>query len=77
MMTNTTETIERGMKCLLEQLGVIETEKFISIIIRERFDYTKWRRLYFGEASVEEINANAVAFAESHPFQPQKKQLNM
>ena len=71
-MSNTAEAVERGMRCLLDQLGVIETEKFISIIIREKSDYTKWRRTYFGDASVEKINADAIAFAERHPFQPNK-----
>ncbi len=36
--------MDRGMQCLLEQLGVVETEQFISTIIREKFDYTKWQR---------------------------------
>ena len=59
--TNTTDVMDRGLNCLLEQLGVIETERFISVIIREKFDYTKWRKMYFGDASVEEINEEAVA----------------
>ena len=55
--------MERGMNGLLEQLGVVETEKFISILIRERFDYTQWRRTYFGDASVQEINKEAASYA--------------
>lgn len=74
MNHNSAEIMERGMSCLLEQLGVIETEKFISTIIRERFDYTKWRRAYFGDASVKEINQEAVAYAHEHPFVPKRQQ---
>ena len=63
MVNHSAEIMERGMNCLLEQLGVVETEKFISILIRERFDYTKWRRTYFGDASVQEINKEAASYA--------------
>ena len=43
MNVNTIEVIERGMKCLSDNLGADETEVFISTILRERVDYTKWR----------------------------------
>ena len=72
---STAEIMERGMDCLLEKLGAIETERFISVIIRERFDYTKWRRQYFGDTSVQALNAEAASFAKAHPFQPRKPQL--
>lgn len=44
MITNTVEVIDRGMKCLSDNLGADETEIFIATILRERFDYTEWRR---------------------------------
>lgn len=68
--SNTAEIMEKGMACLLENLGEIETERFISVIIRERFDYTKWRKTYFGDMSVTELNSNATAYAQEHPFKP-------
>ena len=73
--SNTAEVLERGMSCLLDQLGVVETERFISIIIRERFDYTKWRKDFFSDASVEDINRAAVAYAEKDTFHPKRTQL--
>ena len=75
--TNTTDVMDRGLNCLLEQLGVIETERFISVIIREKFDYTKWRKDFFGDASVEEINEKAVAYSKAHPFKPKKEQVTI
>jgi len=33
-----------GMKCLVEKLGTVEAEIFISIIRENTFDYTEWRR---------------------------------
>ena len=74
MVNNSAEIMERGMNCLLEQLGVVETEKFISILIRERFDYTKRHRTYFGDASVQEINKEAASYAREHPFVPKRQQ---
>ena len=46
MMESMTEIMNKGMKCLTQHLGSIEAEQFISIIIREKFDYTKWQREY-------------------------------
>jgi len=40
MIPNTVDIMNRGMECLTEALGVVEAEQFISIIIREKFDYT-------------------------------------
>ena len=77
MYNNSAEIMERGMSCLLKQLGVVETEKFISVIIRERFDYTKWRRSFFGDARIEEINKEAAAYAHEHPFVPKRKQVEI
>ena len=41
-----TETIlmRTGMKVLIEQLGNINAERFVSILLREPFDYTEWRK---------------------------------
>lgn len=68
MTTSTTEIMSKGMKCLTEQMGIIEAERFISILMREKFDYTKWQREYFDGKSQEEISNEASRFEESHPF---------
>ncbi len=75
--TNTAEIMDRGLNCLLKQLGVVETERFISVIIREKFDYTKWRKDLFGDATVEEINDAAAAYDAAHPFKPKKQQVTI
>ena len=46
MTTSTVEIIDKGLKCLSEHLGADETELFISTILKERFDYTKWRHVF-------------------------------
>ena len=46
MATNTMEVIDRGIRCLSENMGIVDAEEFISVIIREQFDYTKWHRAF-------------------------------
>ena len=40
-----TDTIVKteGMRILLDNLGKVDAERFVSLIIREPFDYTAWR----------------------------------
>ena len=68
MTGSTAEIMNRGMKCLTEQMGIIEAEQFISIIIREKFDYTKWQRDYFDAKEPETISKEASLFEKTHPF---------
>ena len=56
------------MNCLIQQMGVVEAEKFISIINREKFDYTKWRQHLFEDMTLEEINEEAAAFSKNYPL---------
>lgn len=68
MMESTAEILNKGMKCLTEEMGIIEAERFISVIIREKFDYTKWQRDYFDEKISTVISEEAAQFEKSHPF---------
>ncbi len=43
MMTDT-EIRVKGVQILAQYLGDIEMERFIALIQREPFDYTKWRQ---------------------------------
>lgn len=69
---STAEILNEGITCLLERLGTVETERFISILIREKFDYTKWRRDYFDDMDADDFNRAATNYAKAHPFQPKK-----
>ncbi|MCI9374725.1 MAG: hypothetical protein HFI52_15235 [Lachnospiraceae bacterium] len=68
MAISTAEILNRGMRCLTEQMGIVEAEHFISAIIREKFDYTKWQRDYFDAKTPEEISAEASHFEAAQPF---------
>lgn len=49
-----------GMKVLINSLGKVEAERFISLIIREPFDYTEWQRNLFNGMSVKELSNMAM-----------------
>ena len=46
---------------LSRYLGDIEAERFVSLILREPFDYTKWRQGQWDDLSLEEISQRAMA----------------
>ena len=68
MSGNTIEIMNRGMRCLTEQLGVLEAERFISIIIREKFDYTQWQRQFFDALAPGDFQKKALEYAKEHPY---------
>ena len=66
MSTNTTLRKE-GMRILAANLGLVETERFISLIISEPFDYTKWQQNLYDDMTIEELCEKADNFwKETH-----------
>jgi len=59
-METDTEIKIKGMEILIEKLGEVEAERFISLMIKEPFDYTKWQRGLFRGKSIEEISKEAM-----------------
>jgi len=69
-MSDTAVIMNKGMRCLLEKLGTIETEIFISHLLREPFDYTKWRRdNLYADMSLHELNQKAAQYAKDYPLE--------
>jgi len=65
-MINSTVLLNKGMECLTENLGLVDAERFISLINSERFDYTEWRREnLFKDMTVEEISHAAMQYRNS------------
>ncbi|MCX7099609.1 MAG: hypothetical protein NTV43_17080 [Methylococcales bacterium] len=60
-MITDTEIKQKGIHILSQYLGDVEAERFIALIQRERFDYTKWRQGLDEELSIEEISQNAMS----------------
>lgn len=51
-----------GFEILSRHLGLVEAERFIALIQREKFDYTQWRQSLLAELSGEEISRQAMEF---------------
>ena len=48
-----------GMRALNERLGIVEAERFITLIIREPFDYTEWQQDLYNDMTADELFQNA------------------
>lgn len=59
MMTDNEIKI-KGYEILSTQLGLVEMEKFITMVQLDKFDYTKWRDNLFQNKSGEEISKMAM-----------------
>jgi hypothetical protein len=64
MITDEQLKIE-GLKALTEALGEVQAEKFIALIMRSPFDYTKWQKKLWVERSVEDISDAAMELRKS------------
>lgn len=53
------ELRSKGVAALADSLGTVEAERFITLMLREPFDYTDWRRSLFEDRSLEEISKSA------------------
>lgn len=63
-----TDTIIRqeGMNALISQLGCVDAERFIVLISREPFDYTKWREQYLeGESDIRQLSRKALEYSKN------------
>lgn len=49
-----------GMNILIKELGEVDAERFISLIIKEPFDYTKWQENLFKNEEVRELSKKAM-----------------
>ncbi|MBF0408793.1 MAG: hypothetical protein HQM10_15710 [Candidatus Riflebacteria bacterium] len=61
-MRTDSEIKMHGYEVLNRYLGMVEAEKFISLVLREKFDYTKWRENLFKGLSGKEISSRAMDF---------------
>ncbi|MCL2762576.1 MAG: hypothetical protein FWD36_05145 [Treponema sp.] len=61
MMTDTVLKC-KGLDILSEALGLVDTERFISLILREPFDYTEWQQNLYNNVSLETFYNNVKNF---------------
>ncbi len=63
-MRTDTEIRQEGMKALIQMLGMVDAERFVATLSRERFDYTEWRKTHLPEMDVEALSKIAARYAE-------------
>ena len=61
MRTETVLKIE-AMDILLKTFGVLETERFITCIKSNNFNYTEWHKNLWKDKAIEEIHKMATEF---------------
>jgi hypothetical protein len=63
-----TDTIIRneGTRVLMDNLGLVEAERFFMLIQKEPFDYTKWQENLFEDMSIEEISQKATDYRKNN-----------
>ena len=59
-MITDTELKIKGIDTLTTALGEVEAERFITLMLREPFDYTKWQKHLWEDRSVEDISKSAM-----------------
>ena len=65
-MISDEEILERGMDCLMDNLGIIEAERFVSLVWKERDKYNKWKQEY-DSMTPEEFRTSLEEFIKQHP----------
>jgi hypothetical protein len=60
-MLTDTEIKVKGAQVLTQYLGNVEAERFIALIQKEPFDYTKWHQGLDEGLSIEEISRKAMS----------------
>lgn len=48
------------MSILSKTIGKVEAERFISLMIREPFDYTEWQKQQWNDIDVKELSSIAM-----------------
>lgn len=48
-----------AMKLLRSHLGLVESERFLTLMLREPFDYTRWKQEQWNESTVADLAEKA------------------
>jgi len=52
---NDTILSRNAIKCLVDNFGIVQTERFIALMIKEPFDYTQWQKDLFNGMTTDEL----------------------
>ncbi len=63
-MITDSEVKKKGIELLIKELGEVGAERFITLIIREPFDYTEWQKKLWKGVKVEELSKKAMEYVK-------------
>ena len=67
-MINSAALLDKGMRCLTKELGLVEAEYFVYLLLSEPFNYTEWRKEnLFTDMSVDDISQAADRYCKENP----------
>ena len=61
-MISDSEIKKKGINVLIKELGEVEAERFITLLVREPFDYTEWQKDLWKDCDVVELSKKAMDF---------------
>ncbi|MCF8372400.1 MAG: hypothetical protein K9H64_12300 [Bacteroidales bacterium] len=61
-MITDSEIKVRGIDIFVSEMGEVLTERFISLILKEPFDYTKWQQGLFKTKNLDQLSNEAMEF---------------
>lgn len=65
-MLTDTEIKKKGFKILVEKLGDVDAEKFISLINKEPFDYTQWQNTLWSKQTIDQLSEKAMNYRKNN-----------
>lgn len=66
MMKTDIELLASGFRALLNTHSIVDAERFVTLIQREHFDYTQWRKKQWNDVSVAELASQARQLRKSN-----------
>ena len=66
-MTHPDDLMAQGMRCLIDNLGIVEAQRFIVLVKTDKSDYTEWQREHYDKMTADELHAALIEFSKQHP----------
>ncbi|MDO9267852.1 MAG: hypothetical protein Q7T96_01935 [Methylobacter sp.] len=58
-MKSDSEIMNTGFESIFSSLGMVDAERFIALLKRDKFDYTEWQRELWPDETVESLSEKA------------------
>lgn len=58
-MKTDSEIMNTGFESIFSSLGMVDAERFIALLKRDKFDYTEWQRELWSDETVESLSEKA------------------